>query len=808
AINGFTLSCFGYPQIEGSITWNPENTLLTYRPLRPLKEGTEYTILLSKELTDLSGNPLEKDSIVIFYTIATANPEIIYLGPENNSFNVSVETPVVVDFSEPIDKNTVNTETFRLLRDDSSPVAGSFDFLMENSRVVFRPEENLDFNGRYSIELTGGIYDVSLPALPLIKTSNPVFTTATEPLMPYILYLDPPAGVIGSVVIIAGSGFDPDPSMNTVLFNGTRAEVRESSLTTIAVGIPVGAVSGDVTVTVNGSISNAMQFNVLSQSLDPCEEVTANINTGSKSRDVAINPEAGLAYVTNSGSGTVSVIALNIDDEEKIIKTVRVGEEPMKIDIDPLGKFAYVTNYRSHTVSVINLVDYTVRTIKVGENPYGVVVSPDGKVYVSNETSQDVSVIDVNPESGGFNHVIANINTGTRNRDIDISPEAGYVLVAGDDGLTIINVNQGDINYNTVIANVNTGTRTRDVEVTPEAALAIVSTDEGDLFIVDIYPYSDSFGSVIANINTGTRSRDVVVSPDAMFVYVTSEEGSVSVYKIDIGGVGSINTSYSRQIGLSLHTVIPAEVINARELEGIVIDYNADYLYVVNPDFSNGFGQLIQISLCCGPILPENAIRNLIINIQNMLNSGLINKGNANALITKLNNALKMIDKGQTKTAINILNAFSNQVEVLSKSGDIPQQRADAIIYANDAIIFNLENPPLKSFDMNLFGDESNALCEATIEKIFPNPFSETISVYFKIQNNNNQDMNVNIRVYNSAGQLIKILTSMTMPVGDYIIKWDGRLENGQEAPDNVYFIYFRAGDSQATRKIILQRNY
>ena len=154
----------------------------------------------------------------------------------------------------------------------------------------------------------------------------------------------------------------------------------------------------------------------------------------------------------------------------------------MKIDINPQGTLAYVTNFTSHTVSVIDVDQYSltfnevIETIHVGVNPYGVVVSPNGKVYVSNYTSENVSVIDVDPTSGGFNHVIANINTGTRNRDIDVTPEAGLVLITGDNGLNIVDVDPTSIYFNTIIANVNSGTRTRDVAVHPEAGLAFVTT--------------------------------------------------------------------------------------------------------------------------------------------------------------------------------------------------------------------------------------------------------------------------------------------------------------------------------------------
>jgi YVTN family beta-propeller protein len=58
--------------------------------------------------------------------------------------------------------------------------------------------------------------------------------------------------------------------------------------------------------------------------------------------------------------------------------------------------FAYISNSGSNTVSVINTATNTVvATVSVGTNPFGVAMTPDGsRVYVTNEGSNTVSVID------------------------------------------------------------------------------------------------------------------------------------------------------------------------------------------------------------------------------------------------------------------------------------------------------------------------------------------------------------------------------------------------------------------------------
>ena len=84
-------------------------------------------------------------------------------------------------------------------------------------------------------------------------------------------------------------------------------------------------------------------------------------------------------------------------------------------------------------------------------------------------------------------------------------------------------------------------------------------------------------------------------------------------------------------------------------------------------------------------------IGDLIIIIQDMVNAGIINAGQGNALITKLNQALNKLEKGQTKVAINNLNAFINQVTGLMYGGKIPEEQANAMIEATYAIIEELD---------------------------------------------------------------------------------------------------------------------
>ncbi|MFC8235320.1 YncE family protein, partial [Streptomyces sp. NPDC057284] len=81
------------------------------------------------------------------------------------------------------------------------------------------------------------------------------------------------------------------------------------------------------------------------------------------------------AYVTNFGSGNVSVI----DTTNTVVATVPVGSGPQGVAITPNGRRAYVTNRTSNTVSVIDTRTNTdVATVPVGAGPIGIAITPNG----------------------------------------------------------------------------------------------------------------------------------------------------------------------------------------------------------------------------------------------------------------------------------------------------------------------------------------------------------------------------------------------------------------------------------------------
>jgi hypothetical protein len=84
---------------------------------------------------------------------------------------------------------------------------------------------------------------------------------------------------------------------------------------------------------------------------------------------------------------------------------------------------------------------------------------------------------------------------------------------------------------------------------------------------------------------------------------------------------------------------------------------------------------------------PVEQIEELIGKVDALVDEGKLNKGEANALNSKLDSALKSIEKGKTNTACNQLGAFINQVNALINSGRLTLVEGEPLIFAAEAVI-------------------------------------------------------------------------------------------------------------------------
>src|SRR5215471_2256852 len=108
----------------------------------------------------------------------------------------------------------------------------------------------------------------------------------------------------------------------------------------------------------------------------------AEVTVGAEPNGVALSPDGRYAYVANTVSGTVSILALDrgTPNYGTLVALVKVGTEPYGLALTPTGRKLYVANARSNSVSVIDTGSYQViRTIvDVGPEPRGVAITNSG----------------------------------------------------------------------------------------------------------------------------------------------------------------------------------------------------------------------------------------------------------------------------------------------------------------------------------------------------------------------------------------------------------------------------------------------
>ena len=79
-------------------------------------------------------------------------------------------------------------------------------------------------------------------------------------------------------------------------------------------------------------------------------------------------------------------------------------------------------------------------------------------------------------------------------------------------------------------------------------------------------------------------------------------------------------------------------------------------------------------------VSPEGQIHDIIEHVGELVEGGLLNPGQGNALQSKLENALVQLEKGKLQVACNLLNAFTSQVESLIDEEILPLEEGQSLI--------------------------------------------------------------------------------------------------------------------------------
>ena len=80
----------------------------------------------------------------------------------------------------------------------------------------------------------------------------------------------------------------------------------------------------------------------------------------------------------------------------------------------------------------------------------------------------------------------------------------------------------------------------------------------------------------------------------------------------------------------------------------------------------------------------------------------------------------------------------------------------------------------------------------------YPNPFNPTTSIRYDIP----VISKVNLKIYNSIGQEVKILVDQVQMPGEKLVVWDGRDNKGRVIVSGLYLYRLKIGNEVLTRKM------
>ncbi len=243
-----------------------------------------------------------------------------------------------------------------------------------------------------------------------------------------------------------------------------------------------------------------------------------------------------LAYITNSGDNTVSVIDLITNS---VVGTVSLGSLPVAVAVNPAGSQVYVATWQvsdkpgcvgscgsSGSVAVIDMRTNTVvAATSLGSYvTEGLAVNPAGtRVYVTasfsdNPTADMVSVIDTSTHQ-----VVAAIPMAGDIGGVVVNPAGTYAYVTILENDTVAAI---DTSTNSVVATVQVGTGPYGITI---AGTYIYVTNSGSNTVSVI---DTGTNSVVATVPVGNNPGNIVIA--GTNIYVTNS-GSNTVSVIDTG---------------------------------------------------------------------------------------------------------------------------------------------------------------------------------------------------------------------------------------------------------------------------------
>jgi YVTN family beta-propeller protein len=231
----------------------------------------------------------------------------------------------------------------------------------------------------------------------------------------------------------------------------------------------------------------------------------------------------GTLIIGNKGEDTVSFVDLN---EGRELARLKTGPSPHEVAVSPDGREAAVVAYGGHAVDVFDLAKRErVRTIDLSPNkgPHGLVWLPDGRLVVTTERSQSLTVVDTRAADK-----VSAIPTGQEiSHMVAVAPDQrrAYVANMRSGSVTVL-----DLQTQEKIRDVPAGKEPEGLALTPDGTQLWVADRSGDT----VYVFDTNELKEIARVKVGEMPIRIAISPDGRTA-VTSNFRTGDLTLLDVG---------------------------------------------------------------------------------------------------------------------------------------------------------------------------------------------------------------------------------------------------------------------------------
>lgn len=151
-------------------------------------------------------------------------------------------------------------------------------------------------------------------------------------------------------------------------------------------------------------------------------DTTGNSTTSDTSPYLCdMTPDGRYLFVTDYKAGAQNIYVIDFQaDSTKPSRIVRIGGRSVHVAITPDGRYAYVCNVTNHTIEVIDITDnFSLTSIPIppgyGRQPHGIAFTPDGSLaYITTENLQNPDPPHHPPRGGRGSSFVLVIDVATK----------------------------------------------------------------------------------------------------------------------------------------------------------------------------------------------------------------------------------------------------------------------------------------------------------------------------------------------------------------------------------------------------------